>query len=100
MKELQKTLICPEIFVTHDDKDEGLVIEAALPGVAKENVSLTLGDAHFCLTGERDDARFDGCYQLAHEIDNHQADAKLENGLLRIHVPFKEPLRGIPVAIA
>jgi len=100
MKELQKTLICPEIFVTHDDSDEGLVIEAALPGVAKENVSLTFGDTHFCLSGERDDARFDGCYQLAHEVDNHKADAKLENGLLRIHVPFKEPLRGIPVAIA
>jgi HSP20 family protein len=100
MKESQKSLICPDISIVHDDSDEGLIIEAALPGVAKENVSLTFGDAHFCLTGERDDARFDGCYQLAHEVDNHKADAKLENGLLRIHVPFKEPLRGVPVAIA
>lgn len=100
MMESQKALICPEISVNHDDMNEGLVIEAALPGVAKENVSLTFGDAHFCLSGERDDARFDGCYQLAHEVDNHKANAKLENGLLRIHVPFKEPLRGIRIEVA
>jgi HSP20 family molecular chaperone IbpA len=33
-------------------------------------------------------------------VDNHKANAKLENGLLRIHVPFKEPLRGIRIEVA
>lgn len=90
---------CPEVFVNHDDKDEGLIIEAALPGVAREDISLTVGSSHFCLSGERNDAKFDGCYDLAHEIDNTKAKAKFENGLLRIHVPFKEPLRGTRVEI-
>jgi HSP20 family molecular chaperone IbpA len=95
-----KPTTCPEIYVNHDEKDEGLLIEAALPGVARDDISLTVGDSHFCLSGERDDIKYDGCYQLAHEVDNAKATAKFENGLLRIHVPFKESLHGLKVAIA
>jgi HSP20 family molecular chaperone IbpA len=46
---------CPEIVVNHDNNDEGLLIEAALPGIARDDLFFTVVDSHFCLSGDGDD---------------------------------------------
>jgi len=91
--------MCPDVFVNHNDNNDGLNIEIALPGVSQEEIKLTVGDHHFCISGGRDDLQFDGCYQLAHEIAKEKTTAKFENGLLQIGVPFIESIQGIDVAI-
>lgn len=99
MLETYKPTVCPDIFVNHDSKDEGLVIEASLPGVTRDDISLTVGNSSFCVSGERDDVKYDGCFQLAHEVNSKKAKAKFENGLLKVNIPFKEPLHGIKIKI-
>ncbi len=99
MKELTKRSVCPEVMILHNESSEGLHIEVALPGVDKSSVDLSFGDHHFCITGEREDFKFDGCYELAHEIVKEKADAVFDNGLLKVEVPFVEMDQAVKVTI-
>ena len=49
--------------------------------------------------GSREDAEFAGCWALAHEVDETQAEAKYENGLLQVRIPLKKPVEGTKVKI-
>lgn len=93
------TVTCPEVSVVHDDKDEGLEVTVELPGVSKENVDLTVSKGGFCITASREDLRYEGCFQFAHEVNSDATKAKFENGLLLMTVPFMEPLCGKKIFI-
>ena len=99
MKEISKPCACADVEIRHNQDDTGLIITASLPGVAKEDIELTVGLHNFCITGEREDLKYDGCYQLIHDVDVDKSEAKFENGMLTLLVPFKEPLRGRKVII-
>lgn len=96
---ITKPRACAEVDVRHNANDNGLIITAAVPGIEKKDLELIMGKEHFCLSGERDDLRYDGCYQLFHEVEVEQSVAKFVNGLLTVEVPFKEPLRGKKIEI-
>lgn len=93
------TITCPEVSVAHDANDEGLEVTVELPGVNKNDVQLTVSKGGFCVEASRDDVRYEGCFQFAHEVDSDGASAKFDNGLLKIAVPFLEPLCGKKIAI-
>jgi HSP20 family molecular chaperone IbpA len=93
------TSACPDVSVVHDEKDEGLDVRVELPGVSKDNVELTVSKNGFCLTAGRDDLRYEGCFQFAHDVNQDAAKAIFENGLLSFNVPFAVPLRGKKIAI-
>jgi HSP20 family molecular chaperone IbpA len=42
----------------------------------------------------RDDVVYLGCFSLAHAVNEDKAKAKFENGLLKIEVPLKSPIKG------
>jgi len=98
-EEIYKPAQCPEVSISHDEKDEGLVVEVELPGVKKEEIKLTISSKAFCVSADREDIKYEGCYQFAHEVDKEKAKAKFENGLLKFGVPFREPLKGTKVEI-
>jgi HSP20 family molecular chaperone IbpA len=77
----------------------GFSIDVDLAGAKKESVELQMGTAGFCVKGDGDDFRYESCYVLAHEVKPTEAKAKLESGLLKIQVPFRETMRGYNVAI-
>ena len=93
------TVVCPEVSVVHDEKDEGLEVTVELPGVSKENVELTVSKGGFCIEASREDTRYEGCFQFAHDVNSDETKAKFENGLLLITVPFLEPLCGKKIVI-
>jgi HSP20 family molecular chaperone IbpA len=93
-------ITCPEVSITHDEKDEGLEVTVELPGVSKDKVDLTVSKTGFCVSASREDLRYEGCFQFAHEVDSDRTKAKFENGLLSLDVPFLVPLRGKKIAIA
>lgn len=93
------TITCPDVSVAHDDKDEGLEVTVELPGVSKENVELTVSKGGFCVSASREDMKYEGCFQFAHEVDSDKTKAKFENGLLFLTVPFLEPLCGKKIDI-
>lgn len=99
MAQEEKRVIVPMINVKHNEDDTGLSIDVDLAGAKKETVELEMGTGGFCVKGEGEDFRYESCYVLAHEVRHTEAKAKLESGLLKIRVPFRETMRGHNVAI-
>lgn len=93
------TITCPDVSVVHDENDEGLEVTVELPGVSKEKVDLTVSKTGFCVSASREDMRYEGCFQFAHDVDSNKTKAKFENGLLLLTVPFLEPLCGKKISI-
>ena len=91
------TVITPEVYIDHDE--DGFSIEVELPGVAKEHVNLSVGSQSLCIEAMRDDVVYQGCFTLAHIVDESKAKAKFADGLLKIEVPFKEPIKGKRIPI-
>jgi HSP20 family protein len=87
----------PEACIDHDE--EAYYIQVELPGVKKENVSLSMTEQSFCIQGTRENLVFAGCFILAHPVKEDEAKAKFENGLLNITVPLKQPLKGKKIPI-
>ena len=87
----------PEVCIDHDD--EAFYIDVELPGVDKEYVELSVGEQSICVEATRDDVVYLGCFSLAHAVNEDKAKAKFENGLLKIEVPLKAPIKGKRVKI-
>jgi len=94
-----KPCACPDVIITHNEDDTGLIITASLPGVEKKDLELDVGSNNFCISGEREDIRYEGCYQLVHDVVAEDSAAVFKNGLLTVKVPFTEPLRGKKIEI-
>jgi len=59
-----------------DDERKNLNLEISIPGVKKEDIKLKLLSAFCC------------------PVDAKDATAKYENGVLKITVPFRDPMEG------
>jgi HSP20 family protein len=91
------TVVTPNICIDHDDAK--YYIDVELPGVDKEHVDLSVGEQSICVEAARDDVVYLGCFSLAHTVDENKAKAKYDNGLLRIEVPLKAPIKGKRIKI-
>ena len=88
------------------ETDSAYIVEAEVPGLAKEEIELVIVDNVVTLKGERkkehkvdEDGyhRFErryGSFQRSFEVpggfDNDKVDAKLEDGVLRVTLPKRE----------
>ena len=88
--ESSKTKVTPCTCVSHESQEGRLKIEVELPGVDKDNISLDMRKDSFCVTAPRGDTEYSGCFMLAHEVEPSKAQAKYENGLLRIFAPIRD----------
>jgi HSP20 family molecular chaperone IbpA len=95
----EKRVIVPSINVSHSDDDSGLRIVVNLAGAPKETVELEMGKEGFCVKAEASEFRYETCFMLPHRVTGDQAKARFDSGLLIIHVPFEDTLRGHRVAI-
>jgi HSP20 family protein len=91
------TVMTPEVSIDHDDT--AYYIDVELPGVNKEHVDLSVGEQSVCVEAARDDAVYLGCFSLAHTVDESKAKAKFDNGLLKIEIPLKAPIKGKRIQI-
>ncbi len=90
-------VITPEIRIDHNDS--GYYIDVELPGVDKEHINLSVGENSICVEAARDDLMYLGCFTLAHPVKEGEAKAKYDNGLLRIEIPLRAPIKGKIVKI-
>ena len=67
-------------------------IEIQLPGVEKEQISLKLHDDSFFIKGETEDTIYIGSYAICCPVNPEEAKAVYKQGLLKIEVPFNEPV--------
>jgi HSP20 family molecular chaperone IbpA len=91
------TVMTPEVCIDHDDS--AYYIDVELPGVDKEHIDLSVGEQSLCVEAARDDVVFLGCFSLAHAVDENKATAKFDNGLLKVEVPLKAPIKGKRIPI-
>jgi len=89
-EQIRKRVLTPEICSWVDDEGEGYEIEIYLPGVEKDTIELKMRDDRFFIKGETDTITYYGQYLICCPIDAEQAKSVYKNGLLKIHVPFKD----------
>ncbi len=90
----------PEICAFTNDEGTGYDIEIYLPGVEKDTIELKMNKDYITVYGETETVKYIGSYSLCCPVDTEKAHSTYKEGLLKIHVPFKEPeLHDIEVKI-
>lgn len=75
-----------------DPERHKLVVEFAIPGAPTDTVDLKILPDSVHLTAPAKDIEYVSALALAWPVKPEQAEATYEHGLLRIEVPFKDPM--------
>lgn len=107
---LQKRSVYPLINVS--ENEDGYIVDACMPGVATDDVELTLTARSLVIKGERKSPegryyrqeRMGGAFQrvvtLNVPVDRDNVTAKSVNGILRITLPKAEEIKPRRITIA
>jgi HSP20 family protein len=88
-------MLTPVLYMYPDDKYENFLIEVVLPGVEKKDISFKLDDNNFYLVANKENVKYVASYPTCCPVDGKKAVAKYENGVLKVTVPYKEPIAGL-----
>ena len=86
----EKIRTSPDVCSYVNQENNRLHLDISLPGVKKENIQLKMRDDSFYLAAPRDDIEYVTTQAFCCPMNSKEAEAKYENGLLKIEVPFKE----------
>jgi HSP20 family protein len=93
--------VAPETVAYADAENRKLVVEFAIPGAPTDTVDVKIleDSVHLAAPG-RDNIEYVSSLALGWPVKPGKAEATYENGLLRIEVPFKDPMEdAVKVAI-
>ena len=90
----EKFLMSPEICSWADDEHDLYKIEITLPGVEKDTIKLKIHEDSFFIKGETENTIYIGSYAICCPVKPEQTIANYRNGLLKVEVPFKDPMEG------
>jgi HSP20 family molecular chaperone IbpA len=92
--------VAPDTVAYADAENHKLVVEFALPGAPAETIDLKILEDSVHLTAPARDIEYVSALALGWVVKPHKAEATYEHGLLRIEVPFKDPMEdAVKVAI-
>ena len=90
---LENRIKVAPVTVAYADGDKNkLVMEFAIPGAPTDTIDLKLLPDSVHLTAPARDIEYVSAMALAWPVKPDKAQATYEHGLLRIEVPFKDPM--------
>ena len=84
--------VAPEAVAYADAENRKLVVEFAIPGAPADTVDVKILEDSVHLTAPARDFEYVSALALGWPVKPDKAEASYENGLLRIEVPFKDPM--------
>jgi len=92
--------VAPNTVAYADEVKKKLVVEFAIPGAPTDTIDLKILPDSVHLTAPARDIEYVSALALAWPVKPDKAEAIYEHGMLRIEVPFKDPMEdAIKVAI-
>ena len=77
--------------VTHND--DGATIKLKVPGFNKKSIDISVESEHLTIEGKTDDDSFTKRYAIDNKFDFDSIDAKVEDGLLTLTLPYKAEVK-------
>src|SRR2546422_4483740 len=84
--------VAPNTIAYADEKNHKLVVEFAIPGAPTDTIDVKILADSVHLTAPARDVEYVSALALARPVKPDKAEAFYEHGLLRIEVPFKDPM--------
>ena len=92
--------VAPNTVAYADAEKHKLVVEFAIPGAPTDTIDLKILADSVHLTAPARDIEYVSALALAWPVKPDKAEAIYEHGLLRIEVPFKDPMEdAVKVAV-
>ena len=92
--------VAPNTVAYADGQNHKLVVEFAIPGAPTDTIDVKILADSVHLTAPARDVEYVSALALAWPVKPEKAEAIYEHGLLRIEVPFKDPMEdAVKVAI-
>ena len=92
--------VAPNTVAYADEVKKKLVVEFAIPGAPTDTIDLKILPDSVHLTAPARDIEYVSALALAWPVKPDKAEAIYEHGMLRIEVPFKDPMEdAVKVAI-
>jgi HSP20 family protein len=92
--------VAPDTVAYADGENHKLVVEFAIPGAPSDTIDVKILEDSVHLTAPAKDIEYVAALALGWPVKPDKAEATYENGLLRIEVPFKDPMEdAVKVAI-
>jgi HSP20 family molecular chaperone IbpA len=92
--------LAPDTVVYADAEKHKLLVEFAIPGAPTDTIDVKILEDSIHLTAPARDVEYVSALALGWPVKPEKAEAIYEHGLLRIEVPFKDPMEGaVKVAI-
>ena len=92
--------VAPKMVSYADRESLKLVVEFAIPGAPTDTIDVKILADSVHLTAPARDIEYVAALALGWPVKPHKAEATYEHGLLRIEVPFKDPMEdAVQVAI-
>ena len=92
--------LAPDTVAYADGETRKLVVEFSIPGAPTDTIDVKILKDSIHLTAPARDVEYVAALALAWAVKPDKAEAVYEHGLLRIEVPFKDPMEdAVKVAI-
>jgi HSP20 family molecular chaperone IbpA len=92
--------VAPDTVAYPDEESRKLVVEFAIPGAPTDTIDVKILADSIHLTAPARDIEYVAALALAWPVKPDKAEATYDHGLLRIEVPFKDPMEdAVKVAI-
>ncbi len=99
-QEVVRMKVAPATVAYADAEHHRLVVEFAIPGAPTGTIDLKILEDSVHLLAPARDIDYVSALALGWPVKPEKAEANYENGLLRIEVPFKDPMEdAVKVAI-